>query len=422
MRKSVLFSTAALFASAAIAQQSVIDDAFTTRAGALKAAGLENAESPENKAIVESATSNYEILRENLGDSFGGFWVEYDENGNAYQVLAATTPVTVAKGYSENNRLEVVSVKYSFSELIKIRQQIQSSYEEQYRNGKSDFELISLYEGIKSNVVVVKALPEYKEAILLWLQKNAIPLDAVDFQEQDGQSTLMATIYGGQAIYSAASGIASTAIRCTSGFNVTIDTVITGAVTAGHCETVYPDVARNKAYLNVSPTPGSSTVGGGYIGDFLANQFGNGIDAVLYGNWGNVHTMLPKLKTSVNTYGSVKPVIPVDYSRIGQSVCHYGNATNWRCGTLSAVNSTEYFNGRPFNVARATFCGGQGDSGGPVVHGVSRNAMGIYMGVTVAGATNTCGASLGGSASKESIFQPLKPYLDIYTNVKIMTE
>lgn len=73
-----------------------------------------------------------------------------------------------------------------------------------------------------------------------------------------------------------------------------------------------------------------------------------------------------------------------------------------------------------FPLVEATFCGGGGDSGGPVVNRTN-NALGVYVGVNAANSPGTCSPVFGGG-TPNSVFQSLGPYLARYPNVTIMSE
>ncbi|MFE0027919.1 S1 family peptidase [Amycolatopsis sp. NPDC059021] len=64
---------------------------------------------------------------------------------------------------------------------------------------------------------------------------------------------------------------------------------------------------------------------------------------------------------------------------IGASVCRYGVATGWRCGTVLAKNQTiTYPQGTLSGLTRTNVCAEPGDTGGPFVSGTQ--AQGVLVG------------------------------------------
>ncbi|WP_353364902.1 hypothetical protein [Acidovorax sp. FG27] len=140
------------------------------------------------------------------------------------------------------------------------------------------------------------------------------------------------------------------------------------------------------------------------------------MDAAIFGNTNFVYTLHKKIFTGLSTVASVKPPRGL---AANEKVCTFAYTSGWRCGTMTFLD-WEYFVGpHKTNLARATFCGAPGDSGGPVVN-EGKPALGIYVGTTASTNSTTCGAVFGDQA--DSVFQPIMPYLARYPNVTIMSE
>ncbi|WP_018684498.1 S1 family peptidase [Actinokineospora enzanensis] len=88
---------------------------------------------------------------------------------------------------------------------------------------------------------------------------------------------------------------------------------------------------------------------------------------------------------------------------IGSSVCAYGPASGWRCGTVQARNQTvNYPTGTITGLTRTTLCVEPGDAGGPVLSG-----NGQAQGILIGGSGNCRTGGVG-------YFAPVRPALSAY--------
>jgi streptogrisin C len=395
-------------ATAAMAASPEVPTTFSTKEEALKEAGLDIYESAKNAEIINDAVSNIENIPKS---AYSGTWIEYNEKNEATQVIALSSPIGVKKSNNEN--IKYVFVKYSTNDLEKIRENIFSIFKDKQVGGEQLIFGIAIND--QQNNISVRARKENLEVVKNIIDAQIEDSEIVTIDPQDGPVTLYGNIYGGTKIASAPPGLPNTAggSVCTAGFNVIIDGIYQGIITAAHCLHQAP-LSWTSVYFNNSPT-GTNAQKGAYIGEYLADEWQHGIDAILFGNVSHVHTTSPQMYGSGNILRYVKDwYSPI----INTNVCTYGGVNKWRCGTQKTLNSQQYVNGAVFTFSEATFCGSAGDSGGPVVNG-NMNALGIYSGVLGQNQTGTCGASLGGATKPNSIYQPLAPYMAKYPNVKI---
>ncbi len=413
--KKIAMTLLALSISSAYAAGQTYD----SREDAMKAAGLEAMTLESNIELVKKAQANFEIYKNELGQEFGGLWIEYEKDGNPSVVLGSTGENRISKTASLDSGIKTKTVKFALTALNAAQQSIGNTYYlDSLNNPEEHSDLLSTFVDIPNNKIVVTAKAEKIEKLKSWIITKGFTTDMIDFQEQEEPVSFHAKLVGGDAIFT---GQAHNVSGCSSGFNVTIDGFISGAITAGHCALLGQGV-----FFNLAGNPGTGVIQGPYIGAFLANEYNNGIDAVLFGNENNAH-QLPNAIHTTNSFSEVpvKSVQAVDSLLIGAPICRHGAVTLWKCGTLTAYNSMEFVPPyRPMVYSLASFCGAGGDSGGPVVTDAfpNMNAIGIYGGVKgSAGQKGSCGAVIGGGTAKSSIFTSLTPYLARYPNVKVLT-
>ncbi|MGW7264469.1 S1 family peptidase [Streptomyces sp. NPDC054842] len=186
-------------------------------------------------------------------------------------------------------------------------------------------------------------------------------------------------VRGGDTLYSAGT-------RCTVAFNARSSTatyaLVSGRCAQGAAATWYADAART---IPVGVTAGVSFPGNDYASIRYTNT------TVAYP--GEV-TLGAGLGTRDIT-GAANPVV-------GQSVCHVGRTTGYRCGTVQAVNVTvNYGGGIVYGLFRSTICSEPGDSGGPAFSGGT--ALGI-----IVGSSGNC--STGGFTYYQPVAESLSAY------------
>jgi len=165
--------------------------------------------------------------------------------------------------------------------------------------------------------------------------------------------------------------------RCTVGV-----TVVGGFLTAGHCGRV--------GDLAYAPN-------GQVMGVFRGSSYPSRNHAwvELYPGW----TPRPEIRTGPST---VVPVRGAAESPVGGSVCRYGSATNWRCGTILARNQSVAFpEGTVYGLTRTNVCADPGDSTASFISG--DQAQGIAV-----GGSGSCAS--GGATYFQPVRVPLAAY------------
>ncbi|EWC59768.1 Chitinase [Actinokineospora spheciospongiae] len=180
---------------------------------------------------------------------------------------------------------------------------------------------------------------------------------------------------------------------CSVGFAATDANGGKHFLTAGHCT----NNANQPAYgqSGNQNRVGTSNVGGsrsvnGREGDM-------GVVAVTEPGW--------TLSASVNTWGSAAVTVTgAAETIVGDSVCHSGNGSKWRCGTVTYVNETVDYGGGTVvdGLTFTTACSLGGDSGGAWLRG--DKAVGLHSGGPAQCVPNP-------AKDEQSVFQPVSEAL-----------
>jgi len=179
--------------------------------------------------------------------------------------------------------------------------------------------------------------------------------------------------------------------NCSVGFPATDSSGGKHFVTAGHCTN-----DANQAAYGASGQQnklGTSNVGGARTVN--AREGDMGVVAVTEAGW--------TLSAAVNTWGGAPVTVTGSVDPlVGQSVCHSGNTSKWKCGTVTAVEQTiDYGSTVVEGLATTTACSMGGDSGGAWLAG--DKAVGLH-----SGGQSSCSP---GGADDQSIFQPVNEAL-----------
>ncbi|GAA2286562.1 hypothetical protein GCM10010415_66480 [Streptomyces atrovirens] len=213
--------------------------------------------------------------------------------------------------------------------------------------------------------------------LALLLGWSAAVGSAAQAGQRAGQQAAVA-VRGGDTLY-------STGIRCTVGFNARSGSTLY-ALVPGRCaqgaRTWYADAALT---IVVGVTAGVSFPGNDYA-------------SVRYTNTAVAYPGEVSLGPGAGTRDITDAANPV----VGQSICHVGRTTGYRCGTVQAVNVTiNYGGGAVHGLFRSNLCSEPGDTGGPAFSG------GTALGIIVGGSGN-CGS--GGF----TYYQPVVEWLSAY--------
>ncbi len=417
----ILLTASILISTTATAQQELSPPEnqtpqikHTSKESALKAAGLETYATSSNDEIIEKTSKQINKIKEDLGDGFGGSWIEYDKNNQAYLAIGISgetaTVYSHKNGQPTNERIIFIPVNYGINYLNSLEQKIADAFKEIKQGG----EPIVLSLGIDEprNKIVVRGRKENFQYIEDIIRRMGFDFNIIIIEEQNGPVELFGNIYGGTKIGATYDGTQEMFV-CTTGFNVVISNIYPGSITAAHC---YNDnKIREFVHFNLGSSP-TGSIKGPHIGQFFADGWPDAMDAVIFGNTNFVHTLHRQIITTGNNVANVRPVATALPSSI---VCTSGGTNGWRCGVLTNPRVRHLIKGKDFFLSEFSVCGSHGDSGGPVVSN-NFNALGIYMGSVGYFPNGTCGAVMGGSAPPTSIYQPLGPYLSKYDNVQIL--
>ncbi|WCM88251.1 S1 family peptidase [Acidovorax sp. NCPPB 3576] len=388
---------------------------FESKDEALGAAGLDKYNTKENQLVFDAMEKRIEVAKRIFGNAYAGTWIEYDEKNKARHVIgvAGDVDATKAKSLADGGINSVASVKYSYAVLEDNQKKIFEYFQNLVGNGEPLVYSVGIDDQI--NKLLVRGRESDLKYIEFRLRNAGFDLNMIKLEVQEGQIQLTGVVVGGTKIMSSNYASNGRAL-CTAGFNVIIDAIYPGTITSAHCYA--PNTLLNQVYFNLGNMTISGSIKGDLIGDYFADGWPIGLDAIIFGNTNFVHEQPGKILGGTNIYKSVKSLAPLV---IGGTVCSYGGVNGWRCGIQKGVNVRHTYNGKTLYFAEATVCGSAGDSGGPVVSGTD-NALGIFAGVASGNPAGTCGPIFGGDAQPNAVYQALAPYLAVYSNVQIRTE
>ncbi|GAA2924332.1 hypothetical protein GCM10010518_09030 [Kitasatospora cinereorecta] len=217
-----------------------------------------------------------------------------------------------------------------------------------------------------------------RSPILVTLTALLTALAAV-FLTAPAASAAPTVVRGGDTLYG------DSGIRCTVAFNARGGSTYYG-ILAGHCArtstTWYADSART---VPVGTTAGYS---------FPGNDYG----LVRYTN-----TTL-SYSGEINLGGGVvRDITGAAAPRVGQSVCHLGQSSGMRCGTVTSLNATVNYGGGDivYGLIQTNICSEAGDAGGPAFSGTT--ALGLIL-----GGSGNCAS--GGTTFHQPITEVLAAY------------
>ncbi|MDR2154182.1 MAG: S1 family peptidase [Burkholderiaceae bacterium] len=373
---------------------------------AMKAAGLDVYETKRNKELWAKADLNSEKLKASLGESYAGSWFEYDSNNNAYQVIAVTRPVKIDKSLVADSNFKLIFVAYSLKTLESIMDKMVNIYMPSGVIVKPD--ILSMEVDIKNNRISVYIRPADIPAVYNELFKSGYDMGMINIKPQDGPLEHHSVIDAGThiAVSSPTSPMGS---RCTAAFNAAID-IYPVILTAGHCAT-----SRSNQTVYFNDAPGDYLIKGALIGNIVYNDYNSaGMDSAIFANANFVHFMTARIKNGPSSFGEVRSPQALNTEMLNRNICTYGSVSGWRCGKLLALSIPARMpNGATLSLAKASYCGDPGDSGGPVVSEAG-NILGIHSSA-VPSTNYSCKAKLYGSfgagAPGETTFQPIMPVL-----------
>ncbi|WNG30503.1 trypsin-like serine protease [Cystobacter fuscus] len=306
-------------------------------------------------------------LREQLGERFGGAWLNEEGTGLIVGVTDEASAARVRRAGAEP-RL----VKHSKARLDAVMEELN-------RNAHNAPDSVySWYVDVATNSVVVQA--ENATSLMASRAQSFVSLssgakDGAIRVEHSAQAPRPAYDVRGGEVYFFGTGAGGSYGACSVGFSV-----VGGFVTAGHCGGAgTPALGFNwqsMGSVRGSVWPGSDM---GWVGT--------------NGSWTPQPWVYNHNNGNVLVQGS-------NQAGIGASICRSGNTTGWRCGTLQATNITvNYSDGPVYGLSKTSACANPGDSGGSVLSG--NQAQGVTSGI--AGGCD--------SSAPQTFFQPVNPIL-----------
>ncbi|MFF7604405.1 trypsin-like serine protease [Streptomyces parvulus] len=194
---------------------------------------------------------------------------------------------------------------------------------------------------------------------------------------RDGTAAL--AVRGGDVLYSAGS-------RCTVGFNARSGSA-EYALLSGRCAQTAGTTWYADAALTV---PVGVTAGVSFPGNDYATVRYTGSTVARPG------------EVTLGAGSGTRDITAAAHPVVGQSVCHVGRTTGYRCGTVQAVNVTvNYGGGSVSGLFRSNVCSEPGDVGGPAFSGGT--ALGI-----IVGSSGNC------SSGGVTYYQPVVEWLSVY--------
>ncbi|MBF9263648.1 hypothetical protein [Paracidovorax cattleyae] len=256
-----------------------------TKEDAIKASGLEKYETKRNSKILGDIAKNIEEIKKSAGKNYAGSWIEYDDKNNIIQVVAVAGPVNFTPTKTNNLSYEtkIVRVKFNYSQLDTLAERSLLLFDGVKGDGDEPMVFGTSIDE-KNNRVLISARAKYFSEINIRLQSAGFDISAIHFENQDGPATLYRSLYGGSKILIGGSPTSQMG-GCTAGFNVVIDDIYPGTITAAHC------TVRNGKYSYFDDSSSNSFAVGPNIGEFFAIGWSDKMDAAIFGNTNFVHQL-----------------------------------------------------------------------------------------------------------------------------------
>jgi streptogrisin C len=320
-------------------------------------------EQVQRRLAFEASAARVELrLSQELGDAFGGAWLNAegtqlivgvtDEASAALVRLAGAEPRIVARSKAQLDRV--------MAELDRNAAHAASS-------------IHTWYVDLPTNSVVVTAA----DSVMSKFQAESFV--AHSRGAKDGTIRFVRSAEAPRPLYDTRGGDAYYPgnARCSIGFPVS-----GGFVTAGHCGGVG------------TTTSGSNGAAQGTVrgSTFPTNDYGW---VQTNGSWVS--------QPWVNNYAGGNDIVAGSAEAgIGASICRSGSTTGKRCGSIQAKNITvNYSNGPVYGLTQTNVCAEPGDSGGSWLSG--NQAQGV-----------TSGGSGNCTSGGTTFFQPINPILSVY--------
>lgn len=297
------------------------------------------------------------VLRDQLGDGFGGAWMNRDGSALVVGITDGARADEVRLAGAEP-RL----VRWSLDRLELAIDAAPADVHPGIHTWRVD---------VAANRIVVTADDPSAPEVAAFVAALDIDPAAVAVERSVERPRPLYDVRGGDEY------IINSNTLCSVGFAVE-----RGFVTAGHCGGAG------------SPTHGSNWVAQGVFrgSTFPGNDYGW---VELNGSWASLPYVGNHGGGQIAVHGST--VAPV-----GSSICRSGRTTGWRCGVIQAHDVTiNYAAGPVYGATQTSACAQGGDSGGSFISG--NQAQGV-----TSGGSGNC--ATGGT----TFYQPVNPILSVY--------
>lgn len=343
--------------------------------------GIKPSDIPRYIEIETRAMRTEAEARRQLGERFGGAWLERDPNGEFRQVIASTG----ANNASRLGGSEVRRVRHSLASLERVISQLNNAQ----AKSRLDPAIHSWYVDLPGNSVVVTADPGASASA--FVAASGADTSAVRYLTSKARPQVAAgDVFGGSRYNVSGAG------GCSVGFAVSHTG--SGFITAGHCGPAGTTITDNNNVL---------------MGTLWQSTFpGRDMAWVLMTNdsdWPTRPQVLDYAGSQQNVYGGRE-------APVGAAVCRSGATSGYRCGVITAKNVTvNYSAGAVYGMAQSNACVARGDSGGSFLTSAGE-AQGVTSGGILPNDYENCSES-----SPVTYYQPLQSLLDSYPGMALKT-
>lgn len=360
--------SAVVWTSACVANEEPIDDEATPElpAEVLAAMGRDLRQTDDQiqrRLVAEAQAVRVEAkLRAQLGDGFGGAWMDADGTQLNVGIIDPTRADEIRQAGAEPKL-----VTRSHAQLTALKASLDRA------PAGIEGGIHAWYVDVATNSVVVAAADPRAASV-------ASLVGSLGASGADGAVRVVASGERPRPLYDVRGGdeyILGGNTLCSVGFAVN-----GGFVTAGHCGRV-----------------GTATAGANWVaqGTVRGSTFPGNDHAwiELNGAWSSLSVVNDYAGGAVDVRGS-------QVASVNSSVCRSGRTTRWRCGVIQAHDVTiNYAAGPVYGATQTSACAEGGDSGGSFISG--NQAQGV-----TSGGSGNCAS--GGT----TFYQPINPILSAY--------
>lgn len=364
-------------------------------------------------AIQDQAAGIEDDLAALLGEEFAGIWYDARDNGRLKIGVTATGGRLIAEirqiadRYRVLDVTDMVSVRYSISQLERIRDGIRPDLDEMLLAGHARTSYSTM-----TNRVTVKAVSRLSVSEEATLRRIST-IAGVSIVRTEVPSLLVTFTTGNAGVKPAPTptpnicfiGLCDPPFRggrafikptgCTAGFiaHYTNDPGVTLIMTAGHCIFVTTGIGGTWSAKDGQAHVHNLGTADGYV---FSGSYGADAGVIrldLNGFWASpmpIFALIVNPFNSTTTFDLEYEIRHDSTSSIGQLLCRTGAATGTECGLVSDLGvdvAGDNLNNQIYwirNAGELDVCGGKGgDSGGPIYK--KHKAYGLMFSTTDAG-------------------------------------